>query len=579
MNALWLLALLGATDGGTPPAAGTVRTTVLIAGNVAGVELVSGGGAGPLSVHYEYNDRGRGPSLDERIWVGPAGVPTRIEVTGVDYLKAKVEERFERTGDTARWKNRAEQGEAKAPAAAFYLGVNGSPEEGRLLANALLRAPGRKLPLLPSGEASIEKVRELTITAGGKPVPVALYAISGLSFSPAPIWLSADGALAASVSTWNSLVPEGWAPSMPEMLRAQEQWMVERSATLARTLAHRAPALAVVHANLFDAERARSVPGTTVVVTGHTVTAVGKDGSVPIPKDAEVIDAAGQALLPGLWDMHVHVQATDGLLHVAAGVTSVRDLANDADELARAVKRFEEGTEIGPRVLVAGFIDGRGPYQGPTKVFADTEAEAKAAVEDYVRRGDVQIKVYSSLKPELVPVIARLAHERGLRLSGHVPMGLTAEQFVLAGADELQHMNFLFLNFLPRTIDTRTPARFTEVAAHGAEIDPSQPRVKAFIKVLQQHHTVVDPTVNFLEGMLTDRPGTMSLTYAAVADRMPVQVRRGFLYGGLEVPPGMDQRYRDSFQAMLKMTRALHDAGVTLVAGTDSLAGFSLHRE
>jgi len=83
--------------------------------------------------------------------------------------------------------------------------------------------------------------------------------------------------------------------------------------------------------------------------------------------------------------------------------------------------RFEDGSEIGPRVLKAGFIDGRGPYAGPTKVYADTEEEAKAAIDNYAKLGYVQIKVYSSLKPELVPKIVEMAHARGLRVSGHVP--------------------------------------------------------------------------------------------------------------------------------------------------------------
>jgi imidazolonepropionase-like amidohydrolase len=71
----------------------------------------------------------------------------------------------------------------------------------------------------------------------------------------------------------------------------------------------------------------------------------------------------------------------------------------------------------------------------------------------------------------------------------------------------------------------------------------------------------------------------MSALYAPVADRLPAQIRRGFLYGGLEVPEGMDQRYRDSFGQMLKMTKAFYDAGIPIVAGTDSLAGFTLPRE
>jgi hypothetical protein len=258
----------------------------------------------------------------------------------------------------------------------------------------------------------------------------------------------------------------------------------------------------------------------------------------------------------------------------------VRDLGNDIDQLGKMRSRYENGTEIGPRVLMAGLIDGRGPYAGPTKVYADTEQEARESVDRFAKLGYVQIKIYSSIKPELVPKIAAMAHADGMRVSGHVPAFMTAEQFVNDGADEIQHMNFIFLNFMfDKVKDTRTPARFTEVAARGADIDPASPRVQAFIQLLQHHKTVLDPTLNVFEGMFTDRPGKMSALYAPVADRLPAQIRRGFLYGGLEVPEGMDQRYRDSFGQMLKMTKAFYDAGIPIVAGTDSLAGFTLPRE
>jgi imidazolonepropionase-like amidohydrolase len=321
------------------------------------------------------------------------------------------------------------------------------------------------------------------------------------------------------------------------------------------------------------------LPNRTVVITGNKITAVGADGQVPLPKNVETIDATGKTLMPGLWDMHVHVQPGDGLLHMACGVTSVRDLANDTDALLQMRRRFDEGAEIGPRVVMAGFIDGRGPYQGPTKVFADTEEEAKTAIDNYAKLGYVQIKVYSSLKPELLPKIVEMAHAHGMRVSGHVPSGMNAEQFVRDGVDEIQHMNFIFLDFMPQVKDTRTPARFTEVAAHGAEIDPKSEQVQSFIQLLKEHKIVLDPTLSIFESMFDDRPGKMSPGFAPVADNMPAQVRRGFLYGGLQVPPGQDQRYQDSFQRMLDMAKTFYDAGIPLVAGTDSLAGFALHRE
>jgi imidazolonepropionase-like amidohydrolase len=557
-----------------------VRYTFLILGNKAGFETSSRNADGSLRLYYEFNDRGRGPKITEQVLLGSKGIPTQIQNTGNDYEKAPVDERFLGKEGGASWKNRAEEGSKRVSGEAFYVSISGVPEETALLARALLAAGGR-LPLLPAGEASIEKRGTLKVEAEGRSRTVVQYAINGLDFTPTPIWLDEDGTFFASVSNWFSVVREGWEPVVDVLSRAQEEKANERSAELAKKLGHKpSSSLAVVHANLFDSENAKVRPGMTVLVAGDRIMVVGSDGAVKIPSGATVIDATHKALLPGLWDMHVHLQPNDGLLNLAAGVTSVRDLANDIDLLAAMQRRFEEGSEIGPRVLKAGFLDGRGPYQGPTKVFADSEQEARDAIDRYAKLGYVQIKIYSSIKPDLVLQIAQMAHAHGLRVSGHVPGFMTARQFVEDGADEIQHMNFIFLNFMfDRVKDTRGRARFTEVAAHGAEIDPASAQVQDFIHFLQPHKTVLDPTLNVFENLFTDRPGQVSAVYAAIADRMPAQIRRQFFYGGLEVPEGMDQRYRDSFQEMLKMTKALYDAGIPIVAGTDSLAGFSLHRE
>jgi imidazolonepropionase-like amidohydrolase len=559
---------------------GATRYTFIMAGNKAGYESSTRNADGSLQVHFEFNDRGRGPITDERIVAGKDGIPTELKSSGVDYFKVPVEEQFSFKQGSASWKNRSEEGRREVNGKAFYVSISATSEETALLAKALLAAPGHKLPLLPEGQASIEKRGELKISANGQSRTVVQYAITGLGFSPSTLWLDQDGTFFASVSTWASIVREGWESTVNALIKEQDKFDNERSSTLARTLARKPKGpLVFIHANLFDAETAQSLPNRTVVITGNRITAVGSDGQVSLPKNAEIIDAAGKTLMPGLWDMHVHVQPGDGLLHMASGVTSVRDLANDTDGLMQMRRRFDEGSEIGPRIVMAGFIDGRGPYQGPTKVFADTEEEAKAAIENYARLGYVQIKVYSSLKPELLPKIVEMAHAHGMRVSGHVPSGMNAEQFVRAGVDEMQHMNFVFLNFMPQVKDTRTPARFTEVAAHGAEIDPASEPVRAFIQLLKERKIVLDPTLAIFENMLNDRPGKMAEGFATVADSMPAQVRRGFLYGGLDVPNGMDQRYRDSFAHMLTVTKALYDAGIPIVAGTDYYAGIALHRE
>jgi imidazolonepropionase-like amidohydrolase len=183
------------------------------------------------------------------------------------------------------------------------------------------------------------------------------------------------------------------------------------------------------------------------------------------------------------------------------------------------------------------------------------------------------------MKPELVPAIVDEAHKHGLRVSGHVPAYMTAEQVVKLGFDEVQHANFLMLNFMDSVKDTRSMARFTAVAEHGAELDLQSDRVRQFIQLLKDRNIVVDPTLGTFEDMFTGRPGKLSSSFGMVANRFPPQMRRGFYGDGLPVPAGKDQRYRDSYQAMLDLVAALHRAGVRIVAGTDGFPGFLLHRE
>jgi len=557
------------------------RHTFLMMGKPAGAQVSRVSSEGVREYDYEFNDRGRGPKTETRIRIGADGIPIEIETVGHNYLKAPVSEKFSFLGGTAKWKNSAEKGEKQLGDKAFYISMDGAPEELALLAQALLKSPSKRLPLLPTGEASIERADELTLKEGDKTQRIMLYEITGLGFTPVTIWLDQDGAFFANVSSWSSVIREGWESSVPTLLKTQDKVEAERYGKLARSLTRKsAKPIVFVRANLFDSETARIMPNSTVVVEGNRIKAVGKDGRVATPKNAEIIDAKGKTLMPGLWDMHVHISPGEGLMHIAAGVTTIRDLANDTDQLLALKGKIEKGEEIGPRILLTGFMDGRGPYTGPTKVLVDTEEEARSAVETYASLGYTGIKIYSSIKPELVPKIIELAHAKGLRVSGHVPAFMSAEQFVGLGADELQHVNFLFLNFLFDDVkDTRTPARFTAVADRAANIDLSSDRVRAFVKLLREKKIVVDPTINIFEEMFIDRPGKIATGFAPIADRVPPQVRRGLLAGGLPVTESTDERYRASAKALLRMVKILYEAGVPLVAGTDSMAGFALHRE
>jgi imidazolonepropionase-like amidohydrolase len=558
------------------PSSAALRS-VLMAGNPAGTEAVWRGEDGKVHVFFEFNDRGRGPKVWTEILPGPGGIPTAETNTGVDYLKGAVDERFSIVSGKASWRNKAEQG-TKLAENAFYVSMYGPAEENAMLARALLAAGGR-LPLLPDGEARIERVGERTVEAAGRSLTITEYAVSGLDFAPSTIWLDAEKDFFATGSSWLMVIRKGWEPAQKAILEAQRDTANRRAADLARRLAHRPSGDLVIYgADVFDPETLTVRDGQTVVVSGERIKSVGPSS----PSDhqaAEAIDARGKTLIPGLWDMHAHVRVNDGLLNLAAGVTTVRDMANDTEELEARRARIDKGEEMGTRIVAAGFMDGPGPYQGPTKVLVDTDAEVRAAVERYASLGYPQIKVYSSIKPELVPVIVAEARKHRMRVSGHIPAQMTAAECVRLGFNELQHANFLVLNFMPDVKETRTPARFTEPAKRAAHLDLDSAEVEAFIRLLKENDVAIDPTLNVFEGMFTDRPGEVPAGHASVFNRLPTQVRRGMLTGGLPVPDGMDQRYRRSFGTMMELVGAMHRAGIAVEAGTDALAGFSLQRE
>jgi len=100
------------------------------------------------------------------------------------------------------------------------------------------------------------------------------------------------------------------------------------------------------------------------------------------------------------------------------------------------------------------------------------------------------------------------------------------------------------------------------------------------VALLKERGTVLDPTLNVFERLFTGRAGELDPVLAPVASRLPATVQRGLRAGGgLPVPEGMDQRYRDSFRAFMAMIAMLHREGIPIVPGTDALAGFALHHE
>jgi hypothetical protein len=225
-------------------------------------------------------------------------------------------------------------------------------------------------------------------------------------------------------------------------------------------------------------------------------------------------------------------------------------------------------------------VCGESPYSSRGGFVVGSVAEAEAAVDWYAQRGYRQVKLYNSMKPEWAAPVAAYAHSRGLRVSGHVPAFSRSARVVRDGYDELQHINQLMLNFVsnPDT-DSRTLERFSLVGAKSHELDLESTPVRDFIALLVERGTVIDATMGTFEGMYTQRPGDMDPSFAAIADHLPFATQRSWRNNSNDVSGGKLEIYRKSWQTMLRFLGKLHAAGVPLVAGTDSIAGFMLHRE
>jgi imidazolonepropionase-like amidohydrolase len=269
---------------------------------------------------------------------------------------------------------------------------------------------------------------------------------------------------------------------------------------------------------------------------------------VSIPAGASVIDARGKTILPGLWDMHGHVSQIEWApAYLAAGVTSVRDMGGEARFLTALRSALGAGAP-GPRLLVAGLIDGPGP-NGFGNVIARTPDEGRTLVDSYHHLGFEQIKLYGGITAPVAGAVIRRAHEVGMTVTGHVPAAMGLRAVVDSGMDNVAHLPF-----------------------RG---DESPNEMQDMLQRLSDRRTVMDPTLawNELLGRTPSRaiaafePGIaevaspLALNYASVQNNVDAAGAAVALARGLAV------------------FKALHDAKVPIIAGTDGgVPGYSLLR-
>jgi imidazolonepropionase-like amidohydrolase len=562
-----------------PVKAGTVKRVYVANGRASGTLDTTTAADGTITSKLVIVQNGRGPKVDATVKLAPDGTIATFTATGQHEMGTKVAETFTRSGNVANWHSEEESGERTLTGPAMYIPMAQSFETTGWLVAAATKHGGT-LPVLPAGEVSVAKVAEQAITANGETRTVHCYAITGMALAVDYAWMNPDGTWFGSVSPWSSIVPAGWEAAATTLVDAQQKLDRVLDEALAKRTAHRPPSagIAYTHARVLDVAKHAWLADHTVVVVGNKITAVGPSPTTKVPLGGEVIDLAGKAIVPGLVDMHSHTGPTDGVLDIASGVTTIRDVGNDPDKLDDLKARFDAGTAVGPHVVRFGFVEGRNEKAAASKVTAETVEEANAAVELFAKRGYEGIKIYNSVKVELVPVIARLAHRRGMQVTGHVPVHMLANEAVAAGYDGIEHVNMLFLNFFAtHDTDTRDTTRFTLVGERAATLDLASKPVKDFFELLRKRQTVIDPTLAAFEDLFAGEPGKITPGLEATVERLPIQTGRGFLVGGL--PGGNPATYRASWQRMFEMVKALHAAKVPVVLGTDHIGGVMLHHE
>jgi imidazolonepropionase-like amidohydrolase len=437
-----------------------------------------------------------------------------------------------------------------------------------------------QLATLPGGSVKIEARGQDTIRVSGRDEKLDRYTIEGLIWGRETLWFDSNRNLVAAITTDAEFdhfeaIRDGYESALGDFVGRAGADGMAALADISRDIpGSRASTLAITGATLIDGTGAAPVQDAAVVIHNGRIVAAGPRAKVKIPHGAQMVDAQGKTILPGLWDMHAHFEQVEwGPIYLAAGVTTVRDCGNELEFITAVRDAIVQGRGLGPRLLLAGIVDGSGPMAiGVERV--DTPEQARMWTNRYHAAGFRQMKIYSSMTLENLKAVADEAHRLGMTVTGHVPQGLTAYQTIPAGEDQINHISYIADIMEPRLPDNATRAERRNAAAN-LDLDSSE--AKKTLTFLKDHHTVVDPTIAMFE-LFTATTAKPPASFEPGINKIPQVLAQQLTDVG---PPNENSEIGQKiFEKSVAIIGALHRSGVPIVAGTDqTVPGHSLHRE
>ncbi|MGN6178270.1 MAG: amidohydrolase family protein [Mucilaginibacter sp.] len=517
---------------------------------------------------FKFVDRGQAVPLKTELRVNPVLEPLELDIKGKVARSVSVNDTVVIKGSTAHVKvDDAVSDKALQPLTFPIAGYAPVIVQQVLIQYWKNHKEPANIHTLPDGSVQIHHDGMDTLTFEGKPLILERYAIGGLIWGNEFVWTDRQGQL---IGVMTNDAEFDKFEAMREQYESLLPELIGKTATYSMRLFTRSAAIktapdkviVIKNGTVLDVVNETTIPDAVVLIENGIIKKVGKAGEVTVPKNAKVIDAKGKTVMPGLWDMHAHFeQAEWGPAYLAAGVTTVRDCGNEFSFINAIKEAIDKGRGVGPEILKAGIIDGKGPYALGI-IQADTKEEAIKCVDRYKNNGFVQIKIYSSVKPAIVKAICDEAHKQHLTVTGHIPFGMTLQQGVDSGMDMVNHVQYVY-SIMKKNKD------------HSINFEDSTS--VAAINFIKQHNVVIDPTLGVFE--MSFRNVNDDITQMEPAFyTLPLPLQALLKNTGQDSTGA--RKFRPVYESMVKIVKVLHDAGVTIIAGTDQgFPGFSVPRE